>query len=139
MKFEDFIQHGKVRKASPDVALAKSLVSTAAVDLKFLSALQVNSTSARKVMTNYYDVLRSILEAILAVEGYKVYSHEAFTYFLKDKGESFIAEKFDRFRRIRNSINYYGKDISAIEVKENAGEIVEMIQILKEKHLSGVK
>ena len=30
---------------------------------------------------------------------------------LKEKQEELISIKFDRFRKIRNQINYYGKDI----------------------------
>ncbi|MAG15790.1 hypothetical protein CMO88_01885 [Candidatus Woesearchaeota archaeon] len=135
MRFSDFIEKGQVRKASPDVSLAKSLIATSETDLKFLKSVEITETSARKVMTNYYDVLRSVLEAILALEGYKTYSHEAFTYFLKEKDEQLIAEKFDRFRKIRNKINYYGKDISVEEVKEHSTEIIKMIEILKNKYL----
>ena len=138
MKFEDFIGKGQVRKASKDVSLAKSLVKTAYSDLKFLNAIPLNENSARKVMGNYYDVLRSIMEAIAVLSGYKVYSHEAFAYFLKEKGEVVIAEKFDRFRKIRNKINYYGKGISIEEAKENSDEIKKIINVLKLKYLEGI-
>lgn len=86
-------------------------------------------------MSNYYDVLRSILEAISTLDGYKIYSHEAYTYFLKEKGESLIADKFDRFRIIRNKINYYGKPITVEEVKENVSVITRLIDELKRKYL----
>ena len=89
-------------------------------------------------MANYYDVLRSIVEAISSLDGYKIYSHEAFTYFLKEKGEDLIAEKFDRFRKIRNGINYYGKNISIEEVKEHIPEIVKLINVLKKKYLENI-
>ncbi len=136
MKLNDFIEKGQVRKASKDIALVKSLISTAENDLKFLDNLEINDNSARKIMSNYYDVLRSIVEAISVLEGYKVYSHEAFTYFLKEKEEELISLKFDRFRKIRNGINYYGKDISVKEVKENVKEMIKLIKDLKTKYLS---
>ncbi len=135
MKLSDFIEKGQVRKASQDVPLAKSLISTAETDLKFLDGLEIGQNSARKIMSNYYDVLRSVLEAISAIDGYKIYSHEAFKYFLIEKDEPVIAEKFDRFRRIRNGINYYGKNITPEEVKENVNEMIKLIAALKRKHL----
>lgn len=134
MKFSDFIESNQVRRAQRDISLVKSLVRTAEIDLKFVSSLEVNEISARKILTNYYDVLRSMLEAMAANEGYKVYSHEAFAYFLKEKNENILAEKFDRFRRIRNGINYYGKSITVEEVKEYAHEIAQMISTLREKY-----
>jgi len=136
MRFEDFINEGKVRVASKDVSLAKSLIKTADNDLKFLGKLKIDDESARKIMVNYYDVLRSIIEAISAIDGYKVYSHEAFTFFLIKKGDNLIAEKFDRFRKIRNKINYYGKNISPEETQENVQDIIKLIAVLKNKYLS---
>jgi hypothetical protein len=138
MRFKDFLARGQVRNASPDISLAKALVITSKQDLEFLKGLKINETSARKIMSNYYDVLRSILEAISSIDGYKIYSHEAFTYFMKEKGEETISIKFDRFRKIRNKINYYGKDISVEEVNEYVLEILEMIRDLKEKYLKNL-
>ena len=137
MKFGDFIKQGQVKIASKDTILAKSLVKTARKDLEFLEHIELNENSARKLTTNYYDVLRSILEAISAIDGYKIYSHEAFTYFLKEKGEEILAVKFDRFRKIRNRINYYGEDISVEEARDNIEEMKNIIRTLIEKYLKG--
>ena len=135
MKLDDFIKKGQVRRASRDIQLVKSLLKSAESDLKFLRSLEINENSSRKIMANYYDTLRTVLEAIASIEGYKIYSHEAFTYFLKEKNEELISEKFDRFRRIRNGINYYGKNISIEETKEIMAEIIKIINMLKEKYL----
>jgi hypothetical protein len=139
MRFEDFIKEGTVRTSFKNKNLAESLVKNAKRDLKFLNNLKINENSSRKIMTNYYDVLRSILEAISAIDGYKIYSHEAFTYFLKKKGEETLSIKFDRLRKIRNSINYYGKDVLIEETKENADEIKNMIKYLIDKYLKDIK
>jgi len=84
MNFQDFINQRKARKASKEPALIKSLIETAGADLIFLERVKIDEYSARKTMVNFYDVLRSILEAIALQDGYKVYSHEAFVYFLKE-------------------------------------------------------
>jgi len=135
MNFGDFIKKGQVRKCSKDELLVKSILNTVKNDLKFLKSLKIDKYSARKIMSNYYDVLRSLLEAIAILDEYKIYSHEAFTYFLKEKKEDLISEKFDRFRKIRNKINYYGEDITVEEVKVYVVEITNLIEILKEKYL----
>ena len=139
MKFEDFIKKGEVRRAFRDISLVKSLVKTAKADLEYLDELEVNEKSSRKIMVSYYDVLRSILEAVSFLDGWKIYFHDAFTYFLKEKDEKVLAIKFDRFRKIRNSINYYGKNISAKETKENVREIKNMIYYIINKYLKGYK
>ena len=136
MEFNDFIKNGKVRKGEKDVMLAKSLVNAAKQDLEFLESLEVNELSARKIFSNYYDTLRTIIEAMAALDGFKIYSHEAFTFYLKDKNEENSAMDFDRFRKIRNRINYYGKEISKEEVLQHKGKIKKLIKSLQNKYLS---
>jgi hypothetical protein len=134
MSFKDFIREGVARKTTKDNLLIKSLVKTSEEDLKFISKLELTEISARKIMSNYYDILRAILEALAILKGYKIYSHEAFTSFLEFIGEKNISEQFDRFRRIRNQINYYGKDISVEEVRENSEKIEILINKIKNKY-----
>lgn len=125
-----------MRRSSKDYELAKSLIQTAKEDILFLKEVPITSLSARKVLISYYDTLRSVLEAIAAQEGYKVYSHEAFYSFLLQKKEDSLAAKFDRFRKLRNKLNYYGTTISPLEVEENKKEMQEMIDILIVRYLS---
>ena len=138
MNFQDFIKKGDVRKAEVDKVLAKSILITSENDLLFFNNLKIDKNSARKIVSNCYDILRSILEAISALDGYKVYSHEAFTYFLKEKHEDVLSIKFDRFRKIRNSINYYGKSVEIKEAEDIVKDIKEMINILINKYLKGL-
>ena len=73
------------------------------------------------------------------MDGYKILSHEAFTYYLIERGEDLLASKFDRFRKIRNGINYYGKNVQIEEAKEYSQEMLKLINILKEKYLKELK
>lgn len=139
MKFEDFIKLGQVRKGSRDENLAKSLIKQTGEDVSFFDSLEITKKSARKLVSNYYDFLRSILEAIAALEGYKIYGHEAYTFFLKEKGEEIFSLKFDRFKKIRNKINYYAGDIAIEEAKEVIDDIKSMINVLKGKYLKEFK
>ncbi len=135
MRFEDFIQKGQVRKGSPDVQLSKSLIKQSEKDLRYLQTQVITDDSARKIMISYYDTLRSILEAVATKEGYKVYSHEAFSCYLELKNEPSLAVKFDRFRKIRNGLNYYGNEISPPEVEEHILEIKKMIALILSRYL----
>jgi len=135
MSFSDFIKSGEVKISQKDKELSKSLLKTAKSDLIYLNSIKIDENSARKSVSNFYDVLRSILEAVASLDGYKIYSHEAFTYFLKEKKEDVLAGKFDRFRRIRNSINYYGALISIKEAEEYTKDINSMISLVITKDL----
>src|SRR3989338_6637987 len=133
MNFEDFIKLGQVRRASRDEQLAKTLLKETVIDMEFFGDLEINENSARKLVSNYFDFLRSILEAMAALDGYKIYNHEAFTYYLKKKKEDAAAIKFDRFRQIRNGINYRGSDIDVNEAKEIIDSIKDVMGYLIDK------
>jgi hypothetical protein len=127
MKFEDFIKSGQARRAEVDAQLAKALVATARNDMAFLRTLKINSVSARKIVSGYYDIIRSLLEADAILSGFKIYSHEALTFYLESKGDVTGATKFDRFRKIRNGINYYGKEIDAEEARDVVKDMLDFI------------
>jgi hypothetical protein len=140
MKFEEYIKKKLVRKTTIDKQLIKSLIQTAESDLIFFKESKITENSARKIVSNYYDILREILEAIANKDGYKFYSHEAFTNYLKElKSEISIANKFDRFRIIRNNINYYGLEITVEEAEEYKKDLLEIINTLKKKYLKEAK
>lgn len=139
MKFQDFLHNGLIKRVKKDEMLIKSILKTSKEDLEFLSSLEINNNSARKITANYYDVLRGILEAIALLKGYKIYEHEAFTYFLREIiNEDSLSIKFDRLRRIRNKINYYGTAIGIEEAKENTSEMKEIINILIKKYFQEI-
>ncbi len=107
------------------------MIEAASRDIDYLKTQTVSENSARKIISNYYDVLRSIVEAITALEGYKVYSHEAYTYYLKENVTLNASKQFDRFRKIRNNINYYGEIVEVEEAKDLINSIISLIEELK--------
>jgi len=132
MKFEDFIKEGKVRKATPDKLMIKSIIKNTFEDLKFLEQTKLTELSKRKLVTNYYDSLRSLLEAKAILQGYKIYSHEAFSFFLKEKlNQEVLSIKFDRLRKIRNGLNYYGKSLQLKEAEDIIEDLKELIEQIK--------
>ena len=134
--FEEFIKTGKARKTQPDISLTKSLIEMSKTHLKFASEIRITEQTASPLLANYYEALREICEAICAKQGYKVYSHEAFTAYLKEKlNEERISETFYRLRKLRNGVNYYGKQVSTNETKKSAEDVQKLIQILTNKYL----
>lgn len=134
--FESFLKSGKVRKGSPDIPLTKSLIEMSDTNLKFASSIKITDDNASPLLVSYYEALREICEAICIKNGYKVYSHEAFTLYLKDiLNESIIAEKFDRIRKLRNGVNYYGEQVNAAETIAASKDVKKLIQELKSKYL----
>ena len=135
MHFTDYIRDGKVIKGQKDFQKAKALVKMSKDSIDFLATMKISDQSVTMICVNYYEALRQILEAMSLQEGYKVLSHEAYTSYLKEKGEVSLAEKFDRLRKLRNGANYYGKPIPK-EVTESAKtDVISMVGVLKKKYI----
>ena len=136
MNWDDFINQRKVKRARIDKQKAKSLVAMSNEILNLFDNIVISDKNASSIASNYYEALREIIEAISLLRGWNVYSHEAFTIFLSELlNESRTAMVFDRMRKVRNRINYYGKKVSAIESEQNKKETHKLIKELKKKYL----
>jgi len=130
MNFENSLIEGKVRKVLPNKIRASGLFKSSIQAIETAKLIQLSSSTIKSVLRELYEGLREYCEAIGYSRGYKFLDHESITYFLRDVlKEELISKKFDRYRRLRNSINYYGEDIDIETVKE---AIIEIPKIIKE-------
>ena len=134
-EFNFFVSKGEVKKQSPDSNLATATFSDSEGRLALAKSLQ-SMAKAKYVLENAYEAMREAADSILFKEGFKSFSHEASIVYLLKKGfsESDVAE-FDRFRKIRNGIKYYGNDCdkpdaeAAIRLSEKIiGRVKELLQ-----------
>lgn len=117
-----------VKDVKADIDMANSLIKSSKNKLESENKLEMSDVTAASKISLAYDSLREILEALALEKGYKVYNHECYTPFLKEiMGKSDKGDEFDEIRKIRNSINYYGKDISV----EEAVEVIARIKRLR--------
>ena len=101
------------KKIKPDEGKVKSLIKSSRKKLLSSESLKMNDITAESKFSLSYDSLRELLEAIAIRNGYKIYNHECYTYFLKEViRESSIGSEFDSIRKVRNGVNYYGKELS---------------------------
>ena len=81
-------------------------------------------------ITLLYDALREYLECIALEKGYKIYNHECYASFLIEiLNRSVEAKLFDKLRKVRNGINYYGREVS----KEEADYLILNLNSLIKK------
>lgn len=107
------------KEISTDENLINSLIATSKNKLISQEMLPLNETTTTAKISLAYDALREILEALAIKKGFKVYNHECYTAFLKEIiKNSFLGDDFDEIRKLRNDINYYGKDIAIEECTE---------------------
>ena len=118
------------KEVEADRALISSLIKQSKKKIITDKFSPLNEDTISMKFCNSYDSLREILEASALQRGFKIYNHECFVGFIREilrlEKESF---DFDRFRKIRNSINYYGQDISVVDGKK----LINEIKFLREK------
>lgn len=113
MNWEECKKRGIVKEKTPRTEQIKSLINSSRKKFISYEQLKINSDTASSKVSLLYDSLRIILEALAIKKGFKIYSHDCITYFLKEVlNEEEISEKFDKYRIIRNGFNYYGEDVS---------------------------
>jgi hypothetical protein len=115
--FEYYLNTKEVKKCSHDRQLALSLIRD--MDERINDALKLDARTFPKIIfESVYDALRDFCGALLALEGYKSYSHEGSISFLAKKGfdVAFISA-FDSFRYKRNGSKYYGSNITPAEAE----------------------
>lgn len=118
--FDDCLREGKVQRRSPNPAEARSLLSQSKDRFSDLKNLPLNENNASFRFEDAYEAIREALQSFLSLEGYKPYSHEAVFSFALERSllSEADAARADRYREIRNDINYKGKKVTAEETKE---------------------
>lgn len=132
MNFENSLMDGKSKKVLPNKLRASSLFKSSIQAIETAKIIQLNPNTLKSILRELYEGLREYCEAIGYLKGYKFLDHESIGYFLRDiLKEQPIFIKFDRYRRLRNGINYYGEDIDIETVKEATIEIPELVKELE--------
>jgi len=125
-----------VKEVNVDDGLISSLISSSNKKLESAERLELDDVTAETKVCLLYDSLRETLEGLAVKKGYKIYNHECFTAFLKEiLEEDFFSDEFDRFRKIRNGINYYGNVVSVEDAKKIIMEIKNLRRKIFDKYL----
>ena len=135
--FKDFIKRGEVREGSPDHELSKSLIKIGKLRMRNLEKENITDENSFSVVEDSYEAVKELIDALMALRGYKSYSHEASIEFLNDfysnKVPAHIINRIDRYRKIRNDIKYRGllttKEEGNLAMKEMKEAFLVIISI----------
>ncbi len=136
--FQFYVDNGLVKKTAPNRENAAALMARARARLEYVREQRIERSSAPFIFEDVYEVLREASQALMELEGYKPYSHEAQIAFLRDvRGfpEHFVS-MFDRLRILRNKCMYGAAYVSVETCKEALGFAASVLPELK-KHLDG--
>ncbi len=132
-RFDQSVAEGQAKKIYLERIKAKSLLKSAEEAVSAAKKFPFEPTILKSILRELYEGFRQYCEAIGYLRGYKFLSHEVIVYFLEDVlQEKAVAARFDRYRKIRNGINYYGDDVSPETVKEALAEIPMLIEKLRQ-------
>ena len=119
-RFEEFLATDDVKRVSPDYGLARSLKADAEERFELMLSLKLDEKSATLIFEQAYDALRQCSDALLAIKGYRSYSHVATLSFLLRYSciSSNDVRDFDNAREKRNLSIYYAKKLNPSETRE---------------------
>jgi hypothetical protein len=116
-EFEFFIRKGEVKRQTVDKNLSDACIKESKDRLKLIKDFLLKS-QPKYILENSYEAMREAADSLLYLDGYKSYSHEASIIYLLKKGfTTGDVIEFDRFRKIRNGIKYYGNDCDESDAK----------------------
>ncbi len=130
--WKNCMKRTEAKEIEPDKEMASSLIKASENKLTSAEELKLREQTAAAKISLIYDSVRELLEAMALRKGFKIYNHICYTAFLEEViNEKELAEDFDDLRKVRNDINYYGKEISLEEAKE----VLDKLKILRKSLL----
>ena len=98
--------------------------------MRVILKIELTNESSEIIFRELYECLRQAIEAIGYRRGYKFENHESIKSFVFEMlGNKSLANDFDRYRKIRHGINYYGETVS---VETTAKAIEDIPRYIKE-------
>ncbi|MEK6940512.1 MAG: hypothetical protein AABW49_01275 [Nanoarchaeota archaeon] len=139
--FNEYLDAGIIKRCSPDSSRARFLISESEKSFRGLKerlvAMIINEYNANSIVKDCHDIIMELIRARLLLDGYNSsgqFAHEAEVSYLKILG---FSEKdvslANELRYFRNSVTYYGKQLT-VEYAEKVTEFTErMYLLLKQK------
>lgn len=132
MKWEDCLEY-KVKKIQENPEQAKALLQLAKRRLESIKKRRKDEYP-QLLIESYYEVIKELISSLLAIHGYKSYSHECLISFLKEYYSDFLDDFQLRFldgmRKLRSDIQYRGRDVADDYLVRNNSTIENIIEIL---------
>ena len=126
-------------KITPNKERARNILSMIAL-IEERIKLQNVVKMAALIISDYYEIIKELITAILLVDGYKTLSHKDLIDYVKEKYKEFSQHEIsvlDNLRILRNRIAYEGFHIEKSHLSRNEylfkSIIIKLRKILEEK------
>ncbi len=127
-------QKEHLRKVQPDPDKIKSILKVIQARLKTIQQIQKDEETTSIIVTDYYEVIKELLTALLLKNGLKSDNHECLISFFKKTYPKYEyeARSIHQLKNIRNRINYDGLFVDASYLTQNELEFIHIIELLQE-------
>lgn len=138
-EFEEYIKTGIVKKKSPDINRANSLIKESTKNQnvlnKIISKMGIDNENSNLIIKNTYDIIMEKIRSKMMKEGYFSHgkgAHEAeVAYLRKLKFPENDVQFLNQLRYFRNGITYYGKSFD----KEYAQKVTLFLKKIYNKFI----
>ena len=139
MDLNECYKNGFIKKTEINIELIKSLIEMSDIKEITVNSARLDKINISAYISMAYESLREILESLCISKGYKVLSHQCLGELLREIIKEFDFVGFDRWRYIRNGINYYGTKVDFEQGKEIIRKMFNMKKDILNKYLMKFK
>ncbi len=134
MKLSECREKGFVRD-STDKEYATSVLEMSKLRIETVTSAVKNEKNISIYAATAYDALRELIGSIALRKEFKILNHLCLVAFIDEiLNDEESAREFDRYRKIRNNIDYYGRKIDYISGAEIIKKIVKLYEKIRDKH-----
>lgn len=136
MSWKRCLKEFDARKITVDKQRAKSLILVAKNRKNFINSIPKKDENLMFIFESYYTLLIEIIHALAYKKGYDIKNHVCLGYFLK-KYYNFVDnhDLFQKFRKNRNNLIYYGVIFETQILEKNIFEIQDYIKKVEKLYL----
>lgn len=133
MDFE-ICQKEHLREVQLDPNKIQSILKVVRARLKTVRQIQKDEETTTIIVTDYYEVIKELLTALLLKNGLKSDNHECLISFFKKQYPKYEyeAHTIHQLKNIRNRINYDGLFVDSSYLLQNELEFTHIIELLQE-------
>lgn len=120
-------------KITPDKEKAKSVIKMTSL-IEERIKIQDKERMASLIISDYYEVIKELITAILLIDGYKTLSHKDLIDYMKQKYPEFTLYEIsvlDDIRILRNRITYEGFSVEPSYLSRNESLFISITQKLR--------
>lgn len=120
-------------KITPDKEKAKNIVKMVSLIEERVKS-QDKIKMAALIISDYYEIIKELITAVLLIDGYKTFSHKDLIDYIKEKYPEFNAHEtstLDNLRVLRNRVVYEGFFIEPSYLNRNENFFKQIIIKLK--------